>query len=625
MGLIDSPDTWIKTMENASLTASPRQLRMLFVSILAFNENMLEADSLFDAFKLALAQDFIRRNIEEKKAIDMALYCINKRLSYQGFTNGSFKLPMPFISDADMEQYYAATSHSLQDHTKIADDNIKILSAEQRSIFDKVQKAYEKMADPNTVKEEIQHLFFIDGFGGSGKTFLINTLIHYYRGKEINIKAVSWTGISASLMCDGVTAHSAFKLPLKFNPQSVCNIKSGSKEANILKAVKIIIWDEITVTLGAALNCVDLLLQDLMGNELPFGGKVMIVAGDFRQCLPIISSHNPFSIINASVLNSRHWTKFVKCKLTINQRLDAGQQEFAAWQLQVGNGELNDYNVDNNLTGPQQAGVVPNALSEGRKVKFTQENLVDLDTCIEREIFGDSFTIADQERISEYCILTPLNKDVREINAKVLNKLQGEEARTYYSSNKVVIDDNEGHDELDELLEISPDVIQSMNPSGVALHQLTMKVGCFCLVMKNLSTKDGIVNGTRVVVKEMTDNYILVEILLGQHKGEQSFIPRVVMSANINSGLKLIRVQFPLQLCYCMTINKSQGQTFGTVGLLLIQRVFTHGQLYVAVSRCKNKENFKVWIQNSKYQGQLPPTMHTYATNIVYTQVFERV
>jgi hypothetical protein len=109
-------------------------------------------------------------------------------------------------------------------------------------------------------------------------------------------------------MCDGVTAHSAFKLPLKFNPQSVCHIKSGSKEANILKAVKIIIWDEITVTLGAALKCVNLLLQDLMGNELPFGGKVMIVVGDFRQCLPIITSHNPFNIICQMPINHQSET-----------------------------------------------------------------------------------------------------------------------------------------------------------------------------------------------------------------------------------------------------------------------------------------------------------------------------
>jgi 3-dehydroquinate synthetase len=84
------------------------------------------------------------------------LYCINKRLNNQGLTNESFKLPIPIISDADMEQHYAATLHSLQDHTKIADENIKILSAEQRSIFDKVQKAYDKMSDLNTVKDKIQ-------------------------------------------------------------------------------------------------------------------------------------------------------------------------------------------------------------------------------------------------------------------------------------------------------------------------------------------------------------------------------------------------------------------------------------------------------------------------------------
>jgi len=81
-----------------------------------------------------------------------------------------------------------------------------------------------------------------------------------------------------------------------------------------------------------------------------------------------------------------------------------------------------------------------------------------------------------------------------------------------------------------------------------------------------------------------------------------AFIPRIKFISN-NSGLPFTfaRKQFPLQLAYAMTINKSQGQTLSHVGLHLVDDVFLHGQLYVAFSRTKAPTNIKV---------QLPNTMH---------------
>jgi hypothetical protein len=577
---------------------------------------------------LDLAQDFIRKKIGEKKSIEMALHCINKRLMYHGSRNTAFNLPVSKATDEEMQPYYDGARLSPLASKELAEKQLKTFSAEQKKIFDAILFAHSQMDDRlRNDKDTLDHLFFIYGFGGSGKTYMLNTLIHYCIGQDISIKPVSWTGIAASLMVNGATAHSAFRLPISFNAESVCNIKAGSVEANVLRAVKIIIWDEITVSRGNAINCVNNLLQDLMGNTLPFGGKVVVVSGDFRQCLPIIKSDRENDIINSSVVSFKFWPKFVLCELKINQRLDPGQVDFAKWQERVGNGEVDDYKDDLNAKGYQDRTVAYNPLCKGRKVRIAQEHLIDSNHCLEDEIYGESFTIADQDRIAASCILTPLNKDVREMNVKVLQKLQSATEKTYFSSNSTaLIDTTDEIDELDDIMKFPIDVIQTWNPSGVALHELTLKVGCMCLVMKNLSTQEGLVNGTRVVVKDLQDSFVEVEILFGPHAGKEFFIPRVKMSAPMTKyAVTLNRRQFPLQLAYCMTINKSQGQTFESVGLLLTQPVFSHGQFYVSVTRSKRKDKLKIWVKNGSRQGVLPPTGRTYVENIVYAKVFERL
>ena len=79
--------------------------------------------------------------------------------------------------------------------------------------------------------------------------------------------------------------------------------------------------------------------------------------------------------------------------------------------------------------------------------------------------------------------------------------------------------------------------------------------------------------------------------------------------------LKIVRKQFPVSISFTMTINKSQGQSLSKVGLYLPRHVFTHGQLYVALSRVKSKKGLKVVIADA--YGNLSKT----TTNAVYKEV----
>ncbi|GBN15295.1 hypothetical protein AVEN_169486-1 [Araneus ventricosus] len=79
-----------------------------------------------------------------------------------------------------------------------------------------------------------------------------------------------------------------FKLPVSLLGTSVSSMRSTSPEADKLRQAVLIIIDEITMLTKDGLRCIDSLLRDLMNNDKPFGGKVIIIGGDFRQTLPVV-------------------------------------------------------------------------------------------------------------------------------------------------------------------------------------------------------------------------------------------------------------------------------------------------------------------------------------------------
>ena len=102
--------------------------------------------------------------------------------------------------------------------------------------------------------------------------------------------AVASSGIAATLLLNGRTAHSIFKIPIQLNEDSICSIKnyeSDSKSGKLFRSCRFIVWDECTMTHNHALEAVDRMVRDIINKDKPMGGHALILSGDFRLILPV--------------------------------------------------------------------------------------------------------------------------------------------------------------------------------------------------------------------------------------------------------------------------------------------------------------------------------------------------
>ena len=120
-----------------------------------------------------------------------------------------------------------------------------------------------------------------------------------------------------------------------------------------------------------------------------------------------------------------------------------------------------------------------------------------------------------------------------------------------------------------------------------------------------------------MVVTSLRNHCIEARILGGDFDGQLRVIPRIkLIGTDTGLGIALSRKQFPVRLCFAMTINKSQGQSFHTVGLDLRTPVFTHGQFYVAVSRTSSVEGLSILI---------PCENRSRTLNVSYSEVLANI
>jgi ATP-dependent DNA helicase PIF1 len=115
------------------------------------------------------------------------------------------------------------------------------------------------------------------------------------------------------------------------------------------------------------------------------------------------------------------------------------------------------------------------------------------------------------------------------------------------------------------------------------------------MILRNLDPDNGLCNGTRAIVTQLGNRVIQVRILGGSHARKLAFTPRITLTPSSEQvPFQLSRRQYPLRLAFAMTINKAQGQSVKNVGLDMRTQVFSHGQFYVAVSRCTSGQRIKI-------------------------------
>ena len=172
-------------------------------------------------------------------------------------------------------------------------------------------------------------------------------------------------------------------------------------------------------------------------------------------------------------------------------------------------------------------------------------------------------------------------------------------------------------DNADEMQRYSTEYLNTLTPSGVAAHRLFIKEGMPLMLLRNLNPKMGLCNGTKLIFDKIHNNYLLeCTIAGGEYKGRKVLIPRITMRPKDTEYVfEWSRRQFPVRLGFAMTINKSQGQTLQNVGVWLSDPCFSHGQLYVAVSRVVSPKTIKFAIR------KIDNLRFNFTRNVVYKEV----
>ena len=407
------------------------------------------------------------------------------------------------------------------DHRKKEIENKK---QEEFTLSEKQQFAYELLKKGNNI--------FLTGPGGSGKTQLIKKFYREYRYAK-NIGMTSTTGISA-LLIGGSTLHSYLGIGLGKEDVELLYLKIKNRKKNLKKWLEldVLIIDEVSMLSPILFDKLELLARKLRCNQLPFGGIQLILTGDMLQ-LPCVNSTN-------FCFEAKTWSICIK-----------------------------------------------------------PENIIYL-----KEIFRQDDTIF-QECLNEIRVGNPSEKTIDILKTRINADLKNEHGilpTKIYSLNKDVEMENEK--ELDKLLlknkdleffryELTYDVLKKnmlyveeiVKKACNAPQILEICIGAQVMLIYNIDTEMGLVNGSRGVVVNFNDGLPVVKFL----NGLELLIDYNTWSVEEDGESILNILQIPLKVAYSCSIHKIQGITLDYVELDM-KNIFEDGQAYVALSRARKLE-----------------------------------
>lgn len=383
---------------------------------------------------------------------------------------------------------------------------------------------------------------FLTGKAGTGKTTFLQKL---RTNNAKRIAVVAPTGVAA-INAGGVTIHSLFQLPFgPFIPDATQDIslaylkKFRKEKINLLRSLDLLVIDEISMVRADMLDGIDSALRRYRNPAKPFGGLQLLMIGDLHQLPPIIKDEEWKFL--SPYYDSVYFFHSKALK----------QTEPVVIELKKIYRQSDQIFID--------------LLNQVRDNTLTEENLEQLNN---RYIEGFSPEVSDG-----FITLTTHNNNAQTINNKELSKLST--AKHTFSAT------------------VKGEFSEYSYPTDFSLE---LKEGAQVMFIKNDITKEKLYyNGKIGIITEINDDGIFV-------KTKTDLIPLLVRPVewqNIRYTLgsdkqvheEVIGTfsQFPLRLAWAITIHKSQGLTFEKA-IIDAQSAFAHGQVYVALSRCKTYE-----------------------------------
>ena len=449
MGLLEDDAQWDATMAEVSTVQSPARLRNLFVILLLVCGPSNPAQ-LWESYKENLTEDILIQARRENPGIvldytpdmfNQTLIILEDRaLGMAGKDLKQLGLPTPqrTLGDRLSREMLRETSYDLNDLNEYISVNEPLLLPAQRA-------AHNAILDQ--INRKASGIIFLDAPGRTGKTFVINLLLAKIRQQSKIAIGVTSSGIAATLLHDGRTAHSTLRLPLNLTQceAPLCNISKGTVETKVLQECKLIVWDECTMAHRRALEALDRTLQDLRDDGKLMDGVVLLLAGDFRQTLPVIPKGTMADELKACLKASYLWRHVHTLELKTNMRVhlqrDIAAGQFAQQLLSLGDGKI---------AADPTTGLIT-ILNNFCNIVHSIETLK---TCVFSDI---RLCFNDHKWLCESVILAPKNDSVNAINLQIQQELPGVDVS--YKSIDTAVD-------IDQAVQYPTEFLNSLEPPG---------------------------------------------------------------------------------------------------------------------------------------------------------------